>query len=295
MDAGGICPSSQKGRKLIAELSLKAMNEMNYSAVNLGWNELLTGADFLKEMESAIKIPLITSNLIYKEGRTPFGKKYVIQKVGDVKIAILGIMPTEPSYKSPASKGCADVHEHEEKKEGTESKQTPEKRLLPELLEVVPPEEALKALVPEVRSQADMVILLSQCGYEATSSLVNKLEGIDLAISGQRTTWKEPDEKINVPIFEAAYRGDRLGYVRLTLDENGKIIQNKKKMISLESSVPFDTRILKITGNDINQKIRNQAFYKAQKEAEAMMKLSPQEYYEMLLKKEQEKNEGDKK
>lgn len=282
LDCGGMFPIQGSNRKRIAELSLEAMRLMDYTAMNLGWNEIWSGTDFFKTVNNPpATFPLITSNLVYKESRRPFGEKYVIRTVGDVKVGILGVMPVEPpTIKAPRSSApCPN------KGDGIGSHQTDEKISLTDPLEIIPPEEALRKLLPEIRSKAGFVILLSQCGFEATTLLVDQLDGIDLAISGQRVEPGYP-ESMKTPVLEAAYMGKSLSSVKLTLDDKGRIIQKQKKRVRLSDSIPSDSRILEIMGDDIHKKIREEELRKLEKEAEVLLKLPPHEYLEMLLKEQ---------
>ena len=278
LDIGGLFPTSDRGKQLIAELSLKSMDLMGYTAMNLGWNDLSIGTDFFKKADARFSFPLITSNLIYKESQLPVGEKYLIRQVGDVKAAILGVMPANPSDTLPPP-ACSPADQKPAPRQPS---------ALPDHLEIIPPEEAIQALLPEVCSQADLVILLSQCGYEATVSLVNQLEGIDLAISGQRRTQRRADEKLRAPVLEASHKGESIGWVKLTLDESGQVIQNQDQAIKLGSAIIPDTRVIKITGDDIEKKIRDEF----EKMRRALLKLTPYEYYEKLVK---EAGKGEKK
>lgn len=268
---------------MIADLGLKAISLMDYSGVNAGWNELSVSSDFLKKITSAPAFPLITSNLMHKDTRLPLGKKYVIKRVGDVNVGIVGIMPTEPP-ESRAYKSCGQRSKLAEK-----SDQGTPFTLFMEHLEVIPPEDALKALLPQVREQADIVILLSQYRREETTEIVNHIKGIDLAISVRGKTRKRADENKGTPVMETVYRNLRLGYVKLTLDEAGKIIQNQQKMIRLNKTVASDKAIAQITGNNINKTVREAEIEKRKAEARALLKLSPYEYYEMVTKQQAEK------
>ncbi len=114
------------------------------------------------------------------------------------------------------------------------------------------------------------------------------MKGIDLAISGQRMTAVHPDEESEVPVMEATYQGKSLGFVRLTLDDTGRIIHKKNELLQLGDSIPSDTHISKITGDDIRAKVREEEMRKIEKESEALMKLTPQEYYELLKRQQSE-------
>jgi len=204
MDSGNLFPVRGHSRKQIAEISLKAMSLMEYDAMNLGWNDLAFDTEFLNKMRSRAAFPLITSNVVYKDSGLPFGEKYIIKTVGNIRVGILGVMPLEPILK-PTNKA----------------------------------------------------------------------------------------EKSRVPIMQTAHIGKRLGYVKLTLNDAGQIIKTEDQMIRLNGFIPSEGRVIKLTSDDIGKKIREGELRKMEKEAKALLQLSPEKYYEMLMK-EQTKTGGEK-
>ncbi|MDD5723874.1 MAG: hypothetical protein PHY29_09105 [Syntrophales bacterium] len=274
LDNGGLFPPIESfGRsspEIVADLGLKAMNRMGYAAMNLGGNEFSLGADFLKKVTADIDFPVVTSNLVYKDSRLPFGEKYVIKNVGDVRVAIIGIMPSD-SFKNVLEPQSV------------------------ENMEIIPPKDALKDLLPEVAKKADLVILLSQCGFEITTLLVNSIDGIDLAISSLGKKSGFTGENTGTPVLEVDYRGKYLGVLKLNVDNSGHVVLAENEMIKLDESVEPDEEIVKITGDDIRKKIgeerkirREQQRQEIEREIKELQKLSPQEYLEMQFKKSSE-------
>jgi 2',3'-cyclic-nucleotide 2'-phosphodiesterase (5'-nucleotidase family) len=287
LDAGGLFPIYAVGPALIAEFSLKAMNQIGYNAMNLGWNELRYASSLLDDMGKNIAFPFITSNAVQKDSNLPVGKKYHVRQIGNIKVGILGIMPLEPAEALPN----------------------------PQFMErftVTPPEDALKTLVPEVRKEADFVILLSHCGFKATSDLVSQVKGIDLAITGadgerevnETEPGCQPDPESasvqtkadgkTVPVMQIGYGLKSLGLLKLTLDDKGQIAQHESRLIKLDMSIPSDPQIAEITGTDLYKKVadvrkeRDEEDQRKRQEAQEMLKLSPEEY----LKKMNEKQAG---
>ena len=124
---------------MTAAITLEAMNLMDYAAMNVGWSDLSLGADSLKKEMSRANFPLLSSNLMYKDSKLSFGKKYVVRRVGNVRIGIIGLLSTKPPEDIlPAlEKGCLK-HEMEKISLGNVA--------LADNLEIIPPEEALKKL-----------------------------------------------------------------------------------------------------------------------------------------------------
>lgn len=280
IDNGGMLTPPREAREK-AEITLEAMNLMDYTAMNIGWSDLALGADLLKEEMARVAFPMISSNLVYKDSKRPFAKKYVIKRVGNVRVGILGILPTEPleGIRPALEKSCA-----KEKFEEISLKDV----ALADDLEIIPPREALETLIPEIRNHADLVILLSQCGYEATRLMADEVKGIDLAISGIGYPTPKEKDASRVPVLPTAYRGGQLGYAKLLLDEkSGKFVTKEQKMLKLDKLVMPDNLVESVTGTDVKKKIVQRQKEKFENEARTLQKLTPQEYYQKLLKEKQ--------
>lgn len=287
LDSGGMFPIYAVGPALIGEFSLKAMNQIGYNAMNLSWNELRYSSSLLDDMEKNIAFPFITSNAVHKDSNIPVGKKYVIKQIGNVKVGILGIMPIEPFEALPNPQFM-------------------------ERFRVTPPEDALKTLIPEVRKEADLILLLSHCGFKATTDIVAQVKGIDLAITGSDLEREVNESELGcqadpesafvqtkaddktVPVMQIGYGLKSLGLLKLTLDDKGQIAQHESKLIKLDMSIPSDPQIVEITGTDLYRKVadvrkeRDEEDQRKRQEAQEMLKISPEEY----LKKMKEKQAG---
>jgi 2',3'-cyclic-nucleotide 2'-phosphodiesterase (5'-nucleotidase family) len=276
VDCGGFFSDryiSETG-KLIARKGLEAASSMGYAVMNIGTGELAFGVDFLREQSSALTFPLVASNLSYAEGITPFTKKYVMAQAGGLKVAILGVMPTGILEKMP--------------RDGTSG-----------VVEVIPPDEALASLLPGIRQEADMVILLSQLGQEWTQYIVDTVKGIDLAIyggkgnaplgCGENVQTNPSADEPRVPVLKASARGSYLGHVRLSVDTAGRVTTDSTKMISLDESAPMDEAILAITGTEITKlaaEEQKKAAEEQKREIEELQKLTPEEYMRRLLREQ---------
>jgi len=280
LDCGGFFPNkfSRTTQEFIADVGLKAVNVMGYTAMNLGTGEFSLGVNFLKEKSADLNFPLVASNLSYADSTSPFTKKYVITQAGSLKVAILGVMYPGILEKMPRS-GTFGV------------------------VEIIPPDEALKALLPRIKKEADIVILLSQLGLSETKRLVDTLEGIDLAIYGGKDNKPagcggeiKPEAsagKSKTLALKASSRGVHLGYVRLSVDDTGRVIADNKKMIFLNDAVAMDDKVLEITENgtfkraaEEKKRVAEEERRKMEREIRELHKLSPMEYMEKILKEQ---------
>jgi 2',3'-cyclic-nucleotide 2'-phosphodiesterase (5'-nucleotidase family) len=276
LDCGGFFPKkfSRTTREFIADVGLKAVNLMGYTSMNVGTDEFSLGVNFLKEKSADLNFPLVASNLSYAEGASRFTKKYVITQAGGLKVAVLGVMSPGILDKMPRS-GTFGV------------------------VEVIPPGEALESLLPGIRKEADIVILLSQLGLTETKRLVEALEGIDLAIYGGKDNkpakcggevkTSSSTGGSRTTVLKASSLGTHLGYIRLSVDDAGRVAVDNRRMIFLNDAVAMDDKVLEITGNDILKRAaeeRKKAKEEQLRQIQKLHKLTPMEYMEKLLKEQ---------
>lgn len=298
LDCGGMFLTrifAPDGLAIAAETGFKAMDKMGYDAMSPGWKEFSLGTEFLKKAMEDLSFSLITSNLVHRDSGIPFGREYVIKKTGNVRVGIAGVM---------ALNALENVTDRESVKG----------------LKVLDPEDVLKRMISELRKKADFIVLLSQCGFEATTALVNAVDGIDLAVAGGRDKAGAPvapapcgSESVPVApggavdgaavsVVKAPFLGTKLGYFQATLDDAGKVARSAKKVIYLGSGVSLDPEIAAITGDEMHKKVREERKIRAEKrekeiiqEVKELWKLSPEEYMRMQLKEQAESMKGKKK
>ena len=253
LDSGDVFADRGQRLKLKADTILKAMDLMGYDALNLGSREFFFGLDFLKSISSAISFSFISSNLVFDKSQFPWIKDHIIKNLGGLRVAILGFMPVEAFENIPNPGSLKN-------------------------LKIIPPETALKNLLPKIRKKADFVILLSQSGFEATSSLVDKLNGVDLAIShGRKKCCTDMGSRTTV--VPTGSRGQSLGFLQVTMSktgsETGRIIQTQRKIIQLDESVADDEQIAKLVRNNFPKKATRKEL---EQEMNELLKLNPHEY-----------------
>ncbi len=296
LDCGGMFLTRTFAPEILAiaaETGFKAMDKMDYDAMSPGWREFSLGTEFLKKATADLNFSLITSNLVYRDNGHPFGREYVIKKTGDVRVGIVGVM-------------ALDALDNVTDKESVKD------------LKVLDPGDVLKRVVPELREKADFIVLLSQCGFKATTALVNVVDGIGLAVAGGRDKAGVPaapapcgSESVPtggavdvaiVPVVKAAFLGTSLGYFQVTLGNSGTVLSSTKKAIPLGDDVSPDPTIVAITGDDMYKKIKEERKIRAEKrdkavrlEAKELWKMSPEEYLRMQSKEQAGSMKGKKK
>ena len=290
----------------MAEVTLKAMGLMKYDAVALGPQDLLLGPNPLKALLSAERLPVAASNLVSGETGAPFEKPYVLVEKEGIRVGILSVMPLMPQE---------DPERNPFLKPGeSPGKAVTEPAILPafrqsgrktgrEAFKILSPEESVEKAVQEIRERADLIVLLSQAGYDETCDLVNRIPGIDLAVysrAGKNTPGKKSMKTL---LMRAPSEGDAIGFAKFAFNKGGKAVLREHKRISLscssrEPDLPEDPAVAALLGEDFERKlVELQRDLEKQREAELMRearelwKLSPREFLEMQTQKEAGKNE----
>ncbi|MCE9636687.1 MAG: bifunctional metallophosphatase/5'-nucleotidase [Planctomycetes bacterium] len=140
----------------------EVMNLMGYDAGTIGNHEFDHGWKKVHEFVDVAKHPVLCANAKDPDGK-PFGDApWKLLELGGVKIGVIGMItenvPTLTTAK--ASAGCT----------------------------FEPYIDAARRLVPEVRKQADIVVLLTHCGVEADAAVAGSVTGIDLIVGGHSHT-----------------------------------------------------------------------------------------------------------
>lgn len=258
---------------IIGEMTLKGMNGMVYDAVVLGPWDLSLGPGRLKDLLKDTIFPAVTSNLVMGDKGQFFGVGNVIVERGGVRVGILGIMPEEEV------KVAARVFQRRGQ------------------IHVMPVKEALEKAVDEIRGKVDILVLVSHASYKETCNIVKMFPKIDLAICASDEGETPGDPIPSKPVVMAAYRGTSLGYVKFEMRE-GKAFLRQRKRIDLNCSapdIPEDPIVAALIGPDFDEKLNQLAKQRSEamevqlmKEAKELWKLSPKEYLEQEMKKQDE-------
>ena len=195
------------------------MNAINFDAFTLGNHEFDDGNKFLKSFLDALTIPVISANVVPDKGSILEGKwkPYIIKNIGGQKVGIIGIDVVKKTKESSSP--------------GDDIKFTDEV-------------ETARKYVKKLQDEGiNKIIVLSHAGYEKNVEIGEKVDGVDLIISGDThyllgkefeqfgLVPEKPDypKKVNSPdgnpvyIAEAWNYSYLLGEMKAKFDKNGVI------------------------------------------------------------------------
>jgi 2',3'-cyclic-nucleotide 2'-phosphodiesterase (5'-nucleotidase family) len=167
LDAGDMFPSDETAFSS-REPMLAAMSAMGYDAAGIGGSDLkaearlVGGTAPIRPMAGA-KFPVVCANAIDKSTGKPVASPYVVLERQGVRIAVFGLTDSEA----------------------------------PDGLEVADPIQTAKALVPQLKQEADVIVALTHIGYEMDKLLAVEVPEIDVIVGGGSHTWLERPEVVS--------------------------------------------------------------------------------------------------
>jgi 5'-nucleotidase/UDP-sugar diphosphatase len=201
LDAGDTLQGTYVSNSTQGQVVVDAMNAAGYDAWALGNHEFDWGQDVLRARVSQADFPALAANLLdTATGETwDVVEPYAIIPVGRANVAILGLAyPDTPTINKPENVAG---------------------------LTFSAAEAAVRRYLPELESEADLIVVLSHLGYDGDRALASAVSGIDLIIGGHTHTFLEPPAEVNNTIIaQAGIKGQVVGRLELTVDlETGMV------------------------------------------------------------------------
>lgn len=225
LDAGGQFGGSAydeyaEGPQLDRErtrVHLRACREIGYAAYAIGDEELMFGLDFLREAGELGGAPFLSANLDEATLNAVGGKRFLVQDVGGVRIGVTALT-TPDLYALPSP-------------------------LLPEGASVGDPQEGLRALLPALRGQCDIVVVLSHLGSDRTRAIAEAVAGVDIFVNAH---YRRPGgliDRVNGALV-CEFNMEARALSRLDLSvEGGEIREYRLREIPLDAKVEDDIRL----------------------------------------------------
>jgi len=239
LDAGDIWQGTFISSRSQGEIMIDAMNIAGYTAAVPGNHDFDFGQDVLKARVAQAHFPFLAANIIEEAtGRTPpFLKPYLITKVGNIRVGIIGLgYPGTPFITKPSNVAG---------------------------LQFLSGAEAVNHYLDGVRRQADIVIVLSHMGMDEDEKLASTVAGIDVIVGGHshivQTNAKQVGQTI---IVQAGSNAQYIGKLDLVYDR-------------LHHKVTSFTRaneVVPVVGTTVNAAVEQMVQKKAAEAAEILTK-----------------------
>ena len=216
LDTGNVFgDSSEEGRRK-AEMTIKAMELMSYDALNLGKGEFLFDHSFLEEQRERASFPFLSANLVNPDsGEHPYAA-YVVEETGHLKVGIVGLVSPE-LYRG-----------HE--------------------LVAQDPLSSLEAVLPAVKEEAHLVIMLAQMSYAEAVELVRSVEGINVVVigGGGESAATEPARINDTLLVQCTHWGMAVGELQITGNTDGQIVDHQWRTGILDEQITDDPQMVEL-------------------------------------------------
>jgi 2',3'-cyclic-nucleotide 2'-phosphodiesterase (5'-nucleotidase family) len=220
LDAGDVFGQRTQNEREQTKFLCQELANLGLDAIGLGEQDLNYGLDFLREMMDTNKLPFICANVKdAKTGKLILPAYKVVERNG-VKYAIVGIFdPQQPVQTLTGGESPVTVDD---------------------------PLATLRELVPQLRREADSVILLSHLGETGTEALLKELQGVDICIIGHSFRNLETERVINdTAVFGSAYEGRFIGRADLFVEEKtGRVMAIDVGITDFDDKAPEDAEVL---------------------------------------------------
>jgi sulfur-oxidizing protein SoxB len=203
---------------------VKIMNAMSYDAMVPGnWEYIYPKEQFLDLVDQS-EFPVIAYNLFDKDWGDPVLEQYIIKKVGDLRIAIVGMTYPWTALTSSVF-GAAQHWEYGIR------------------------EAEAKALIAQIKTEenADLVVFISHAGYGYDQKFAQRVDGIDVLISGHtHNAVFDPVVWNNTIIYESGAHAEYVSSLDLEVKDK-KVIDYDYQLIKVNQSfIEADAEIEKL-------------------------------------------------
>lgn len=192
--------------------NVQVLNKSGYQYATIGNNEGLTlPKEKLDELYDQADFTVVLSNLIEPStGQQPkWAVPYVIRDWGNLRVAILGVtIVFSPTYEMM----------------GWQTRE---------------PLRFLQEQVETLRSEVDVVIVLSHLGYSFDVRLAREIPGIDVILGGHTHHLLEHGERVGSTLIAQTGRfGDYVGHICLSYDPVEKKVHSQAEVFAINEFLP---------------------------------------------------------
>ncbi len=219
MDAGDTFQGTIYTNQFKGESILPILNSLGYGAMAAGNHEFDYGYEQLLKLRDQLKYPMISANVFQADGSNLLVPTFTTE-VGGETFAFIGFVAEE-----------TPIVTHPNNVKGLTFKD---------------PVDIAKQLVPEMKKEADHVIVVSHIGVEKDREIAKNVAGIDLIIGGHSHTPLRTPEVVNgTYIVQDWEYGKSLGRVDLYY-YNKELVGFSGGLVEYDEKVKADAEIEKL-------------------------------------------------
>lgn len=226
--------------------------------MGLGPTDFSLGIDFLQSQAKGAHFPLLVSNLKQELGSKKWSKRFVVLNKAGLKIGFISLLPQDAFIRLGAMRLLLS-------RSG---------------VKIISPAVALGRLIPKLKSQVDLLVLISWLSGKQTRELVNRLPGVDVVfLLGRFKGGLSGDYfQDGQPMFIRAYpRGEAVGYIHLSWEGQRPVVEDLD-LILLNSQVPEEKGVQAMLEGPLQAAEEMRKLGNRQKQRQKVLKMSPEQF-----------------
>lgn len=243
VDAGDVTAGAREWEMLEFEYILKAYEVMGYHAVNLGHRELSLGLDGLNRVKEQYP-RFVSANVLDRSGRPVVAPYVVVELSNGYRCGITGVVDDrlEPDLIGPG-------------------------------LQLASPADALAKYLPQLKKEADFLVVLAFADESQMRALAGQFFEIDVIVGGKvRQVTVEPVMENRSAVVFSTDKGKSIG--RLDIESRGgRPRVYTGTMTVLEESMDRDARIAALV-EQYKEQLKLRDFRPAKDETEGLSSIS---------------------
>lgn len=227
LDGGDINTGAAESDLFKAEPDIKGMNLIGYDAMAIGNHEFDNVPAVLKKQQKWAKFPMLSANIYIKKTGKRMFTPYIIKKIGDYNVAIVGFTAED----TPQKVSKKNI-------QGLEFRNAVEE---------------MKKLMPELKKKSDFIIVVSHMGYYKDGlyntnapgdvTLASNVPGIMAIVGGHTHETLEAAPVVSQTVIgQTGEWGKNVGRIDLELGDKGQfsVVDTKLVKINLKKKVMVD-------------------------------------------------------
>lgn len=220
LDGGDTWHGTTLANLWYGESVVDAFNVAGLDAMVLGNHEFNYEQDILRQRIAQAQFAVLSANTIFDTDGTSIADPYVILDVDGLKVGVIGLTtPTTAWAASPINVRNLTFKD---------------------------PIVVLNELLPEVRAQADLVVLLTHLGHDEDQLIAEKVSGIDVIVGGHsHSLVPKPVVVGDTVIVQANEYGKYLGVLRLVV-EDGRIVEHDGHLIEVTRNTSAHPQVAQV-------------------------------------------------
>lgn len=234
VDCGDFMDGTPFSLRYKGSADVAVMNACGYEYATLGNHEFNNTFAQVKNLIKEAKFTFVGANVIDRKTGKPLCTPYAIAERDGVRVALFGLVTTDTRTYPAAEEGVD----------------------LPDAV------DAARRLVPELRKQADLVVLLSHLGIQGEESLARRVPGIDVIVGGHSHTrlsearfidWnmKDAPNLGGTLLVQAHQWGGELGRLDLLIGrdpetQKWRLMAYKYRLLPVTREVSEDPKVKKV-------------------------------------------------